>query len=133
MSLESEINEFTKSYYDELPLFEIREPKIIHFTKIGTHLFTEPEISIIDLPLIQRLRYILQLGPAYNVYPTARHSRFEHTLGVSIRILQMWEALEKNGSLNLLSQMKRKKFLRLVPDQVIRRRFWQKLWTRYTQ
>ncbi|AAL62907.1 conserved hypothetical protein [Pyrobaculum aerophilum str. IM2] len=55
----------------------IRDP--IHgFIKL-----TEEEVKLIDgEPLIQRLRYIKQLGFVYLVYPTATHTRFDHSLGV---------------------------------------------------
>jgi HD superfamily phosphohydrolase len=55
----------------------IRDP-IYGFIKL-----TAEEIQLIDgEPLIQRLRYVKQLGFAYLVYPTAVHTRFDHSLGV---------------------------------------------------
>jgi hypothetical protein len=39
--------------------------------------------ALLDTPPVQRLRRVSQLGTASLVYPSANHTRFEHSLGVS--------------------------------------------------
>lgn len=58
------------------------------------------ETELIDTPTFQRLRRIKQLGFAYTVYPNARHSRFEHSLGVlhiMSRILESLRSKDKDA------------------------------------
>jgi HD superfamily phosphohydrolase len=56
--------------------------KVIHDAVWGSNVYQPWEISILDSPLLQRLRDIRQTGFGFHTYPTAGHSRFEHTLGV---------------------------------------------------
>ncbi|MCL2843590.1 MAG: HD domain-containing protein [Oscillospiraceae bacterium] len=63
--------------------------KVIHDPVWGTTLFYRWELQLLDSPLLQRLRNINQLGLAASTYPSARHTRFEHTLGVMSVVTKM--------------------------------------------
>lgn len=63
--------------------------KVIHDPVWGTMLFYPWELQLLDSPLLQRLRNINQVGLAILTYPSARHSRFEHTLGVMSVVTKM--------------------------------------------
>lgn len=99
MSLQLDVNEFMEEYYNDLEVASVSAPKIIHMARLGTNQFARHEIATIDLPIVQRLKYISQLGAVYNVFPTARHTRFEHSLGVAIIVKKMWNSLLENNSL----------------------------------
>ena len=43
---------------------------------------SELELNVLDTPEVQRLRQINQLGAVTRVYPSATHTRFNHSLGV---------------------------------------------------
>jgi uncharacterized protein len=43
--------------------------------------FTDIERELLDTAILQRLRRIKQLSGAHLVYPSAHHSRFEHSIG----------------------------------------------------
>ena len=57
----------------------------------------EDEIHVVDTEAYQRLRRIKQMSHAYLVYPTAVHSRFEHTLGATHISGRMCDALGIDG------------------------------------
>jgi len=58
-----------------------KKVKIIRDVVHGYIPLTASDISIIDTPHFQRLKRIRQTG-ASSVYPSANHTRFEHSLGV---------------------------------------------------
>jgi hypothetical protein len=51
------------------------------------------EVAILDSPLLQRLRYVRQLGVAHWVYPAATHSRLEHSIGALHQLQRVLDAL----------------------------------------
>jgi HD superfamily phosphohydrolase len=55
--------------------------KVIRDSIHGDVFLTGLEFNIIDTPEFQRLRRIKQLGMTNLVYPSANHSRFEHSIG----------------------------------------------------
>lgn len=59
----------------------------------GTIVLTPMEVVILDSPLLQRLRYVRQLGVVHWIYPGAVHTRFEHTLGMLFQMQQLIAAL----------------------------------------
>ncbi len=55
--------------------------KIIRDAVSGYQILEPHEYLVLDHPILQRLRYIHQTALAYLVYPTANHTRFDHSLG----------------------------------------------------
>ncbi len=74
-----------------------QSPKQIHDRVWGTIVLTPLEVAIVDSPLIQRLRYLRQLGVAQWVYPSAAHTRFEHSLGVLHQTHQLITAINQSS------------------------------------
>jgi uncharacterized protein len=54
------------------------------------------EVELIDTLEFQRLRGIKQLGTAYLVFPSAVHTRFEHSLGTSWMAHRILRAIGRN-------------------------------------
>ena len=76
------INNFViKNLSDYNPQKHAKE-KSIRDAVWGTSRFYPWEVAVLDSPLLQRLRDIRQTGLAFLIYPTAVHTRFDHTLGV---------------------------------------------------
>ncbi len=58
--------------------------------------FTDDELRVINTACFQRLRGIKQLGAAYLVFPSAVHTRFEHSLGTCGIAKQMVAHIRRN-------------------------------------
>ena len=71
--------------------------KIIHDPVWRTIRLEQYEVTIIDSPLLQRLRRVRQLGLAGYVFPGANYSRFEHSIGTLHQTQRVVEAIRRNG------------------------------------
>lgn len=74
----------------------MKNTKLIYDSVHGYIEFSEICLSIIDTPQFQRLRNIKQLGACHYVFPSATHTRFQHSLGVAYLSRMMIETLCKN-------------------------------------
>lgn len=100
---DNRVNEFVKAYLDKYAPCVYDKTKVIHDPVWGTCLFYQWELEILDSPLLQRLRNISQLGLTMLTYPTAHHSRFEHTLGVMSVITKMVNHINQETSNPVIS------------------------------
>jgi HD superfamily phosphohydrolase len=69
-------------------MFKDFSDPIYGFVRVEDH-----ELKVIDAVYFQRLRYIKQLGVAYLVFPSAHHTRFEHSIGVMELATRIYNSL----------------------------------------
>lgn len=63
-----------------------------HFIELSS-----AEARLLDLPVMQRLRRLRQLGLAYLAFPSAEHSRFSHALGALAMGARAFDELVRHG------------------------------------
>jgi HD superfamily phosphohydrolase len=86
---------------------------------------TRAERLIIDTPEFQRLRGIKQLGTACWVYPTAIHTRFDHSLGVLQMVDDMVQAIrEVRFQVSLPEQFRRVEAVDITDKQRVLARLY---------
>jgi len=101
----ADIDEFVKEYVTSYPPSKPKEGgKVVHDALWGTQHLKSHEVAILDTPLVQRLRQIKQTAYAYLIFPSAIHTRFEHTLGVVFQAQKLLLALlrQKEGEYETL-------------------------------
>ena len=75
---------------------DLRPHKTLRLAVSGDVALNRIETRVVDTPAFQRLRHIRQLGAACWVYPTALHTRFDHSLGTLEMTRRMIQALRDN-------------------------------------
>jgi len=74
---------FTEAYLNQLGRPPVRtKPKVIKDGVWGMIEVDPSSVRLLDAPLLQRMRWIKQLGLTYLTYPSAEHTRFIHSLGM---------------------------------------------------
>ena len=74
----------------------LKPAKVIRDAVHGDVWLTDIETEIIREIYFQRLRYIRQLSSSHLIYPSANHTRFEHSIGVLHISQQIIESVERN-------------------------------------
>jgi HD superfamily phosphohydrolase len=118
------VDEFFKENYSDFvrgsnlshPILPPKQSKIIHDFIWGTNRFDWFEMAVIDSPILQRLRYLHQVGFGSYVYPSASHTRFDHSLGTSIVASKVFDNLLSRQK-ERLSQIVRSVYPTLEPEK----------------
>ena len=95
--IEKDINEFVLQKLKDYKPADTAA-KTIHDSVWGSIEYSSWEMQIIDSPIFQRLRDVNQVGLAMLTYPAARHSRFEHSLGVDSAAKKMCDRINANST-----------------------------------
>ena len=78
--------------------------KVIRDPPYGFITMSKTETDIMDTAAFRRLYRIRQLAHAHTVYPSAHHTRFEHSLGVMHIAGRMYDEIGTDTGLIRLSE-----------------------------
>lgn len=96
-NLEQRIENYLVELLDGYEPKRYRDDKVIRDTIGGFVRLYPHEVALVDSPLFQRLRNIFQTSLAIFTYPSANHSRFEHSLGCLSMADKIIHAIEKKS------------------------------------
>ncbi|MEX2301552.1 MAG: HD domain-containing protein [Bryobacterales bacterium] len=98
VTLQERVNTFVEWLFDDYKATTPKGPKVFNDALLGNLLFAQHEVAVIDCPLLQRLRRIKQTGLVYYVFPSATHSRFEHSLGAAALAERCFDAIQERAA-----------------------------------
>jgi HD superfamily phosphohydrolase len=98
-SLEERVDTFVKWLFQDFKANVVpKGPKVFNDALLGNQLFARHEVAVIDSPVLQRLKRIKQTGLVYHVFPSATHTRFEHSLGAATLAERCFNAILDRSS-----------------------------------
>lgn len=106
-ALRRDAPQLCKIYWDTLaprliPPFTRKEPSRTFNDPVWRSItLSEVPSTLLTLPLMQRLRFVRQLGVAHLLYPGAHHSRLEHSLGCAHAAGLMFDSLSRSAQTQL--------------------------------
>lgn len=93
--LRSRISQLAEERFGHYKLRNYRGSKVVRDVVWGMIDLMPHELAFVDSPIFQRLRGIYQTSLAFLTYPSAVHSRFEHSLGALAVTDRVLRALDK--------------------------------------
>src|SRR6266852_4196905 len=96
-SLKDRVNAFVEWLFEGYKATPPKGSKVFNDALLGNLLFSQQEVAVIDCPVMQRLRRIKQTGLVYYVFPSATHSRFEHSLGAAALSERCFNAIRERA------------------------------------
>lgn len=105
LTLKQKVETFVQWLFDGYKTSVPEGPKVFNDALLGNQFFARHEVAVIDSPVIQRLKRIKQTGLVYQVYPSATHSRFEHSLGAAAVSERCLFAITDRASVEGLGQI----------------------------
>jgi HD superfamily phosphohydrolase len=97
-SLPERVDTFVQWLFQDYKATPPSGPKVFNDALLGNLFFTRQEVAVIDCPVLQRLRRIKQTGLVHYVYPSATHSRFEHSLGAATLSERCFHAIRERAA-----------------------------------